>query len=146
MVTEENSSFKVFAVIQNLFAEDRFFKYLTHFLSRTILRDWIVAWVFFCFANTAPPSLLILYRSLEPILRISPTWKSQHRTIPLSLKQIWTPLHLPNPLWHLPFLVRLVKLLPCGLALGGIWSIWLEEVSFWSETSLGFTKTGYQQL
>lgn len=29
-------SFKVFLVIQNLFAEDRFFEYLTHFLSRTI--------------------------------------------------------------------------------------------------------------
>ena len=80
----------------------------------------------------------------ESILRPPPMDKgvSTLQSLFWPWKQAQIPLHLSNTIWHWPLRVGLVRLLPCGLAWGGIWSTFPEALAFWY--ILRFTKAGYQ--
>lgn len=66
---EGETQFSSFLSHSDLFAEDRFFKYLTHFLSRTIPRDWVImSFRLFCQPYTPFSSCFL---SLLPQLHVS---------------------------------------------------------------------------
>lgn len=119
-------NFKVFLVIQKLLAENRSSKYLTFsFQNNPKTLSSCTIFLLFCQHYTSLSSCFLPMLLLSQINQGTSPCDDYFATETGSdpFKSIQSPFILIGG--------RLVKLLSCGLALGGIWLTFLKELPFW---------------